>query len=125
MTLRVVLATAWALATGLAGGWLLLSPWALATQGSGDWTTATRTQLFSGMGLIVLAVIGLILLASQVLRQIRASGMGRDSQKAAQPVASGSPELDSALVELATALAADLRAQEGAPLEEPAWRRQQ
>lgn len=125
MTLRVVFVTAWALVMGLAGGWLLLSPWALATQGPGDWTTATRAQLFSGTGLIALGLIGLILVTSQVLRGIRAAGgMAPRAREAAQPAASGPAELDSALIELATALAADLRSQEGARPEEPAWRRQ-
>src|SRR5438094_119352 len=58
MTLRLIVGLGWSLAAGLAGGWLVLSPWALGEQGNGDWTTVTRTEVPSGLGLLVLAVAG-------------------------------------------------------------------
>ena len=62
MTLRAVLALAWSLIIGLAGGWLILSPWAVGQQpSSGDWTAVTNAQVRTGVGLLVLAIIGLVL----------------------------------------------------------------
>src|SRR5438128_11493168 len=76
MVVRIVLGTAWALIVGLAGGWLMLSPWALGEQTSGkDWTSVTQTEFFTGLGLVVLAVVGLCVVAMQTLRGLRQAGM--------------------------------------------------
>jgi hypothetical protein len=124
MTVRVVVATSWALAVGLAGGWLMLSPWALGEQPSGkDWTSVTQTEFFTGLGLVVLALAGLVLLASQALRSLRQAGVlgGRQasasgSRQRGSVAADGSgdissPEFESALVALAQALTRDLQSE--------------
>ncbi|MBJ7598063.1 hypothetical protein [Candidatus Nephthysia bennettiae] len=123
MTVRIVLGASWALAVGLAGGWLMLSPWALGEQASGrDWTSVTQTEFFTGLGLVVLAVVGLGLVATQALQSLRqAAVIGRrsapagsrpdalDGARARGPEAT-SEEFESALVGLAQALTRELQA---------------
>jgi hypothetical protein len=123
MTVRIILGASWALAVGLAGGWLMLSPWALGEQASGrDWTSVTQAQFFTGLGLVVLAVAGLGLVAMQALqglRQAAASGRrsapagsradARDGARARGPEAT-SEEFETALVGLAQALTRELQA---------------
>src|SRR3981081_4735242 len=76
MVVRIVLGTAWALITGFAGGWLMLSPWALGQQPSAkDWKTVTQTEFFSGLGLVILAAIGLALGAAQSFAVLREAGV--------------------------------------------------
>ena len=109
MTIRAVVGTSWALAVGLAGGWLMLSPWALGDQPSGkDWTSVTRAEFFTGLGLAVLALAGLVLVASQAVRSLREAGVlaGRRA-----PGEVNSPEFESALVGLAQALTRELQTQ--------------
>jgi hypothetical protein len=122
MTVRIILGASWALAVGLAGGWLMLSPWALGEQASGrDWTSVTQAQFFTGLGLVVLAVAGLGLVCMQALRGLRqaaASGRrseaagsradARDGARARGPAAS-SEEFETALVGLAQALTRELQ----------------
>ena len=119
MVVRILLGTAWVLIVGLAGGWLMLSPWALGQQPSGkDWTSATQTEFFTGLGLVVLAVLGLGLVASQAISVLRESGgLGRGQTRA--PAREGrrasdgasapdSAELETTLVGLAQALTREL-----------------
>jgi hypothetical protein len=119
MTLRAVLALAWSLVMGLAGGWLVLSPWAVGQQpGSGDWTPVTTAQVRTGAALLVLAVIGLVLAILEGVSVLRASGVLAPRAPAPQRVEgptgpgaqpeSSNGELDRALISLATTLAADL-----------------
>jgi hypothetical protein len=123
MVVRVVVGVAWSLVTGLAGGWLLMSPWALGEQGGGDWTTVTEAQFWTGAGLVALAVICLLIVASQVMNAVRDAGSvqpGAPRVRAA--VAAASPEMDGALVALANALVADLnRQQASAPAAAPQY----
>jgi hypothetical protein len=133
MTVRVVVGTSWALAVGLAGGWLMLSPWALGEQPSGkDWTAVTQTEFFTGLGLVVLALAGLLLLASQAVRSLRRAGVlagrqapasGSRQPRAGAADGSGaisSPEFESALVALAQALTRDLQSETAGRAESPA-----
>jgi hypothetical protein len=118
MTIRVVLAMAWSFLTGLAGGWLVLSPWALGQQaGSGSWTTVTNAQVRTGLGLLVLALIGLAVVVGEAVSALRGAGLLR--RRATAPVESEagprdqrtvlfSEDLDRAMISLANALAADL-----------------
>jgi hypothetical protein len=119
MTLRAVLALAWSLVTGLAGGWLILSPWAVGQQpGSGDWTSVTTAQVRTGAALIVLAVIGLILAILEGVSVLREAGVLAPRAAAPQRAQGGlgareqaeasNGDLDRALISLATTLAADL-----------------
>lgn len=119
MVLRVVVGVSWSLVTGLAGGWLLLSPWALGEQpGSGDWTTVTKTQFWTGAGLVALAVICLAMVASQLASAMRGGPATQTSghrPRSAGSAQSGGGETDAALVALANALVADLNRQGTAP----------
>ena len=123
MTIRIVLGASWALAVGLSGGWLMLSPWALGEQASGrDWTSVTQAEFFTGLGLVVLAVAGLGLVAMQALQGLRRAAVigrrsapadsrpeARDGARARGPEAT-SEEFESALVGLAQALTRELQA---------------
>src|ERR1700730_15317575 len=114
MTIRIILGASWALAVGLAGGWLMLSPWALGQQASGkDWTSVTQTEFFTGLSLVALAVAGLLLVAMHALQGLREAGViagrrsatgasrpdARDGAAGRRPEAS-SEEFESALVGL-------------------------
>jgi hypothetical protein len=112
MTLRLILGLGWSLVAGLTGGWLVLAPWALGVQGGGDWTTVTRNELGAGLGLILLALIGVVIVAAQAVRTLREAGAlapSRASARAAEGV-TASPEMEKALIALAQALAEDLDA---------------
>jgi Na+-transporting methylmalonyl-CoA/oxaloacetate decarboxylase gamma subunit len=113
MVVRVVVGVAWSLVTGLAGGWLLTSPWALGEQGGGDWTTVTEAQFWTGAGLVALAVICLLMVASQVMSAVRDAGSVQPgAPRVRATTAAASPEMDGALVALANALVADLNRQQ-------------
>ena len=50
-----------ALAGMLVEGWLMLAPFALAYQSSGaDWADPTHTDLWSGLVILVVSLIGLV-----------------------------------------------------------------
>lgn len=125
MIVRLVFGLGWALATGLAGGWLMLSPWALGEQGGGDWTTVTRAELFTGLGLIALAVSAVVVVAAQAARSLREAGVIEPARHVRRPRTeaggTSSPEMEKALIALAQALAEDLDSQrEAAPAPRPA-----
>jgi HAE1 family hydrophobic/amphiphilic exporter-1 len=119
MTLRAVLALAWSLIVGLAGGWLILSPWAVGQQpSSGDWTAVTNAQVRTGIGLLVLAIIGLVLAIAEGVSVLREAGVlvrrapalepGEAPLAARDRPAASTGDLDRALISLASTLAADL-----------------
>ena len=140
MTVRVFVGTCWSLLTGLAGGWLVLSPWALGEQPSGaGWKTVTSAQVGTGLGLIALAIVGLGLVIAQSLRALREAGMLARPVEPQSPIPEpGEPQVvpvsdvDNALIALAKALAADLNRQQnqagtnpgsGAPSTAETWRK--
>ena len=105
MTARTVVALSWSLVIGLVGGWLVLSPWALGEWASGgDWPPVVKAELFSGVGLVALALCCLLVVTVQVVATLRSSGRATES-----------PELESTLVAVAQALTADLMAKDSAP----------
>jgi len=125
MVVRIVLGAAWALTTGLAGGWLMLSPWALGQQASGkDWTSVTQADFFTGLGLVILSALGLGLVAAQSVAVLRQAGVvgGREApagRSGSRGVADGAGAMDPAdfentLVGLAQALTRELQSQPGA-----------
>lgn len=116
MRTRTAFGLAWALVAGVAGGWLVLSPWALGVQGGGDWSQVTRSEVGGGLGLILLAVIGLGLVMLDLVGLMRKGR--RRSRDSEDPMAT-SPEMEQALLELAQSLAQDL-AQSPPPAREPA-----
>lgn len=112
MVIRVVAATTWSLATGLAGGFLLISPWALGVQSGGDWSNVTRTQFWTGAGLVLLGAFGLALVAAHFAALVRGGGRAQAHVPGARPAGAGANgEMDAALVALANALVADLNRQ--------------
>ena len=113
MTLRLILGLGWSLVAGLAGGWLVLAPWALGEQGGGGWTTVTRNEVLTGLGLVVLALAGVVIVAAQTVRSLRDAGVLAPSRSAARSDAgvTSSPEMERALIALAQALADDLDTQ--------------
>ena len=141
MIVRPVAALVWALVSGLAGGWLLLSPWALGLQSTGGgWTDATRSVVATGAFLVLLAVVGVLLAIADVLRTFRTLGVvqpkpSQQPQTAAQPQAPAQPaaaaadvDMDNLLAALARVLADELSQQREADHElqrrEPTWREQ-
>jgi hypothetical protein len=140
MTIRLLVATSWSLLTGLSGGWLVLSPWALGVQpNGGDWKTVTSAQVGTGLGLILLALVGLGIMVAQCVGALREAGVlagpverrmpapEPGERQTAPPVS----EMDRALIALANTLAADLNRQQNqqdkpgstAPAGPEAWRR--
>src|SRR5256885_11880458 len=118
MTLRAVLAVAWSLFLGMGGGWLILirSHWAVGQQpSSGDWTVVTNAQVRTGIGLLVLAIIGLVLAIAEGVSVLREAGVLVRGVPAAEPgearsvardrPAASTDDLDRALISLASTLA--------------------
>lgn len=122
MRVRTAFGLGWSVIAGVAGGWLVLSPWALGDQGGGDWTTVTRSEVGAGLGLIVLALIGIGLVVMEIVGWMRASGLVREraprSQAASQAT---SAEMEKALLDLAQSLARDMQREHVAqsPSEQP------
>jgi hypothetical protein len=126
MTLRVIFGLGWSLTMGLAGGWLVLAPWALGVQGGGDWTTVTKSEFGAGIGLVVLALAGIVVVATQTVRALREAGAlapARASSDGADGAAT-SPDMERALIALAQALAEDLDAHKEPSRGEVVWRQQ-
>jgi hypothetical protein len=124
MAVRWTIGLLWALLIGLAGGWLVLTPWALGGQAPGSrWSTVTDNEVGTGLGLILLAVVSVAVLVRQTVRAMRGPGGGRrrarDRSARSSPSASD-PEMEQALVRLATAISADLeRGRASAPYQLP------
>ncbi len=117
MTARAVVGLAWSLVLGLAGGWLVLSPWSLAQQQGGDWTTLTKNEVGTGLGLILFALLGIVLVGAQVVRSLRQAGLMEPRSRARRSAAAtaASPEMEKAVVALAQALAQELEQRRGQP----------
>jgi hypothetical protein len=115
MTIRMIFGLGWSLVIGLAGGWLAVAPWVLGEQISGDWTTVTKNELGLGVGLVVLALVGIGLVAGQAAAALRAAGVIAGAPRASAhgpgSTVTGSPEMEQALIALAQALAQDLDSQ--------------
>jgi hypothetical protein len=115
MIVRLVFGLGWSLLTGLAGAWLVMAPWTLGDQNGGDWNVVTKTEFGTGLGLIALAVAGLLVVAVQVVGALRDAGVVSQARSSARgdSAASASPEMEKALIALAQALADDLDSQRG------------
>jgi hypothetical protein len=145
MTVRTVVGLGWALLTGLGGAWLAAAPWVLGQQPSGvAWTTVTSAQLGTGLGLVVLALMGAALVVAQVSGSLREAEALRRPASTPEPAApalspwsqphpvpgtGGGTQDQEALISLAQALADELtehelaerrRQEEGQP--SGAWR---
>lgn len=119
MTRRLAGAVASCL-TLLAGLWLILAPFALGVQPSGaDWKDETLTDVWSGIGLGALGLIGLIVFAAALVGSVREQGLvtprrttpAADEPSTPAPAAPGqapTSDLDQLLAPLITALTEDL-----------------
>lgn len=125
MTVRLIFGLGWSLLTGLAGAWMVTAPWALTEQGGGDWTTVTKTEFGTGLGLVALAVLGLVAVAAQLVAALREAGVlaAPRSGPRGERASADSPEMEKALISLAQALAQDLDAQRAAPAGRPGGER--
>lgn len=139
MTVRTVVGLAWALVAGLGGGWLVAAPWALGEQPSGAaWTTVTSAQVGTGLGLVLLALIGVVLVTVQVVGAVREAGAllrppARHEEQAMipppepwgppqpAPAPSEGSEDEAALISLAQALANELTQHELSQQQQRQW----
>lgn len=138
MILRQVIATLWALVVGLAGGWLVLSPWALGLQqGGSDWADATKSEVGTGLFLILVALICLAMVVGDVLARFREVGLIKPrpapEPEPAAPQPNPEVDMDSLLSVLAKVLADEVsrRGDQERPSQQPehpvqpeTWRRQ-
>jgi hypothetical protein len=117
MIRKFVGAVAAALAV-LAGLWLMIAPFALGTQPEdADWTDTTTTEFFTGLGVAVVGLVGVIAFVLAIHETLVARGLVVPKPKAepepepepvpVQPQAS-SAELASLLAPLVEALREDL-----------------
>ena len=66
----------------LAGAWLMLAPTALAYQPDGaGWVDATKVDFWSGAGLILLSVAGLIMFIFSLIEELRNMGVIERKEK--------------------------------------------
>ena len=66
----------------LAGAWLMLAPTALAYQPDGaGWVDATKVDFWSGAGLILLSVAGLIMFIFSLVEELRNMGVIERKEK--------------------------------------------
>ena len=143
MIVRQIVATAWALVLGLAGGWLMLTPWAVGFQsGGGGWTDATKSEFGTGAFLVLLAVVALWIAIVDVVAGLRELGAIRPRPQPEPPRAQPEPvrpaagssdlDMDSLLGVLAGVLADELsrrgdrvdRESRLPSREAPSWRNQ-
>ncbi|MDI3298723.1 MAG: hypothetical protein QJR08_06105 [Bacillota bacterium] len=109
------------LAALLAGFWLMVAPWALAFQPKGaDWTDATLDSFWSGVGVTVVALAGVVLFLGTLVAQLRQAGIlgrprpqRREEPEESRVAAAMAPaRLEEALVPLAARLLEELAAQQ-------------
>jgi len=103
-----MLGIGWSILVGLAGGWLVLMPWALNVQGNGDWTDLTKGAFWTGLALLAICAIGLIVTIGLIVRAVTPQRPPR--QRPAAETNDNQAELDRALLQIASKLAADLSA---------------
>jgi hypothetical protein len=111
----------------LAGAWLAVSPWVLRlTDANGAWNSATATQFWTGMVVMVVALAALALYAMGLRRELIALGIVVSQPKpapqappqwqaepakpaAAAPTPEASPIDDRVLMTLAASLLAEMK----------------
>ncbi|MCF6467588.1 hypothetical protein FAF44_04060 [Nonomuraea sp. MG754425] len=92
----------------LAGLWLMIAPFALGTQPeNADWTNATHSEFFSGLGVAVVGLAGVIAFVLAIHEELVARGLvvpkPRRPEPEPEPVPAAAPQSSSA--ELASLLA--------------------
>ncbi|PZG18810.1 hypothetical protein [Nonomuraea aridisoli] len=117
MIRKFVGAVAAALAV-LAGLWLMIAPFALGTQPEdADWTDATTTEFFTGLGVAVVGLLGVIAFVLAIYETLVVRGLvvpkpkaepEPEPEPAPAPPQASSAELASLLAPLVEALREDL-----------------
>lgn len=98
----------------LAGGWLVLAPFALGTQpADADWVDATLVDVWTGLGLVVVGLVGIVAFAAALRQHLVERGLVVRPQRAAaepQPEEAAAPhgELDALVAPLVAALTEDM-----------------
>ncbi len=108
----------------LAGAWLMAAPFALGFQVDGDWIKATKIDFWTGIGVAVVALLGLLLFIASLRSELKAAGIirekpapaalaeapapARDQPEIPAQVSGNGDEFDRAIASLAATLAADL-----------------
>ncbi len=103
----------------LAGIWLIVAPFALAYQNGGqDWADPTYVDFWTGMGLVVISMVGVISYASGLTGELRSRGIiergsGYQARSAGAPERGGDSrsELEQTLLPLAEAMLQDMQEQ--------------
>ncbi len=106
----------------VAGAWLMLAPTALAYQPDGaDWINATYTDFWSGIGLIVLSVIGLVMFILGLVADLKNRGIieskeeepqQEEEPEAAEEEASQQTDVEQVLLPLVNAMLRDMQDQQ-------------
>lgn len=111
-----VLGLGGALVAVLAGAWLAAAPFVFAYQPEGaEWVDATKVGVAAGIGLGLAGLAAGVLVAAG----LRAEFAVATRAGSTQPSRPGDDDLDRALVEVTTALLADLRAEQSSQPETP------
>ncbi len=106
----------------VAGAWLMLAPTALAYQPDGaNWINATYTDFWSGVGLIVLSVIGLVMFILGLVADLKNRGIieskeeqesQEEAPEAAAEEASQQTDVEQVLLPLVNAMLKDMQDQQ-------------
>ncbi|TMR99437.1 hypothetical protein [Nonomuraea basaltis] len=114
----------------LAGLWLMIAPFALGTQPeNADWTNPTMTEFFTGLGVAVVGLAGMVCFALAIREELVARGLvavrPHKVEPEPEPVPAApqttSAELATLLAPLVEALREDLNTP-GAARWRPPWR---
>ncbi len=105
--------------TLILGGWLIAAPFALGAQGSGDWNGQTSSDVWTGVGVLLIGALTVMAFAAGLRADLYARGLLRaparpEPEPAPAPVVvtaapSADTRLEDVLLPLVTALSEDLR----------------
>ncbi len=118
--------------TVLAGGAVMVGPFALHLNPGGHWTSGTETMFWSGVGLVVVGLLGLMLWQRELTGEMRVAqaqlqpeevSMGPGQEPGSIDDAGeepAKPDWETELSQLADAVLRDLKAESESPAAEPA-----
>ena len=106
----------------VAGAWLMLAPTALAYQPDGaGWVDATKVDFWSGIGLILLSVVGLVMFILALAAELKSRGIieskeeqgpQEEEPEAAEEPASQQTDVEQVLLPLVNAMLKDMQDQQ-------------
>lgn len=107
----------------LAGAWLVLAPFALGTQPSGeDWVDATFVDVWTGIGLAVVGLVGVVAFAAALYQHLTERGLvvrpvpaQAAEQPAVEQAAAPADDLNALVAPLVAALTEDLARERRTP----------